>query len=131
MHGGSKAPDSECHTTCTGNSTELCGGGNRIQIYKDSTWTDPTFAQLADAIEQYNASLAAARATISDYRNNIDTLQTLLGQSNKKSRRRSDTLTEIEMQVLGNRNTMRMVGEIISKPYYDDLDLEELLFTML
>ena len=130
MHGGSKAPDSECHITCTGNSTELCGGGDRIQIYKDSTWTDPTFAQLADAIEQYNASLAAARATISDYRNNIDTLQTLLGPSNKKSRRRS-TVTEIEMTVLGIREDMRVRDEIISKPYYDDLDLEELLFTML
>jgi hypothetical protein len=130
MHGGFKAPGSECSTPCTGNSTELCGGGDRIQIYKDSTWTDPTFVQLADAIEQYNASLAEGRAIISDYRNNIDTLQTLLGQSGKKSRRQSVTVTEIEMRVLGNRGTMRNVQALVGKLYYDNSDLEELLFTM-
>jgi hypothetical protein len=31
--GATAAPDTDCSMTCSGNSTELCGGSNRISVY--------------------------------------------------------------------------------------------------
>lgn len=31
--GGSVAPESECNTACVGDSSQACGGGNRLSVY--------------------------------------------------------------------------------------------------
>ncbi|MCJ1314408.1 hypothetical protein MMC25_008090 [Agyrium rufum] len=36
LAGSTKAPESDCSIACTGNSSYLCGGGNRVSYY---TWT--------------------------------------------------------------------------------------------
>ncbi len=40
--GGSKALEAECNKPCAGNSKEICGGGNRINIFTTATLTTKT-----------------------------------------------------------------------------------------
>ncbi|PPQ76090.1 hypothetical protein CVT24_003662 [Panaeolus cyanescens] len=37
----SPAPDSDCNKVCVGDATELCGTGNRLAVYQDTTATPP------------------------------------------------------------------------------------------
>jgi hypothetical protein len=34
------APDTDCNTVCTGDNTELCGAGNRLAVYVDTSVPD-------------------------------------------------------------------------------------------
>ena len=38
--------DSECSFSCSGDSTQTCGAGNRIEIYRNNNWTSRTPAAL-------------------------------------------------------------------------------------
>ncbi|KAK7042275.1 putative fungistatic metabolite [Favolaschia claudopus] len=40
--GGANAPDSDCSMSCSGESTQKCGGGNRLSIYSVPQTTTPT-----------------------------------------------------------------------------------------
>ncbi|KAJ7846108.1 WSC domain-containing protein [Mycena olivaceomarginata] len=40
--GGSSAPESDCSTPCAGESTQHCGGGNRLSIYSTPQTTSPS-----------------------------------------------------------------------------------------
>ncbi len=40
--------DSDCSFTCAGNSDEHCGAGNRLDVFKNSGYTAPVPATLAD-----------------------------------------------------------------------------------
>lgn len=44
---------------CAGDPTEICGGENRILIYEDTTWTNPTLDDLANALDDYNTKVVA------------------------------------------------------------------------
>jgi hypothetical protein len=89
---------------CAGDSSELCGDSNRIQVYEDSTWTNPTAADLVAIIQQYNNTVAQAVAAVAQYKSDITALQATEAQSpGSKVRRRSLTETEtIEMQEIRN-----------------------------
>lgn len=39
---GALAPSSECSFPCPGDATELCGAGNRMVVYTDSSATPPS-----------------------------------------------------------------------------------------
>lgn len=39
VNGGSQTVESACNTACTGDSSEMCGGGDRLTIYSDGTPT--------------------------------------------------------------------------------------------
>ncbi|CAO1622292.1 unnamed protein product [Parajaminaea phylloscopi] len=37
------AADSECSMTCSGDASQLCGAGSRVQVYKDAAWKQSLF----------------------------------------------------------------------------------------
>jgi len=41
LHGTNRFPDSQCNMVCTGNSSEFCGAGNRLQVYLDTSAPAP------------------------------------------------------------------------------------------
>ena len=36
-----KAPESECSTKCKGQSSQLCGAGKRLSVYKNTVYNEP------------------------------------------------------------------------------------------
>ena len=107
--------------TCAGNSAELCGDGNRIQVYEDSTWIDPTAADLAAVLQLYNETLAQVLDAVSKYKSDIAALQAEEGKSQgskvrRQSQRPSETIElqritqdyqqlQVVQQLLGNSTT--------------------------
>jgi hypothetical protein len=90
---------------CSGNVDETCGGGNRIQIYSDSIWEDPTYEELADAVHQYNASVWQALQVIEDYRGHLETLQDILQSAPSAKVKRAGEYEEIELRLLGDQSS--------------------------
>ena len=117
MHSASPAAAGDCDTTCAGNNTEVCGGGNRIQIYRDFTWFDPSFTQLIDAIEQYNISVDTALSAIADYRSTVVAIEEFLQDQPGGSRKRSNTQTLVQLQsrLRTNDQTRRLAQQSLGK----------------
>jgi hypothetical protein len=69
--GAKSASASDCSTPCAGNSTELCGGGNRIDVYQDLSWFIPSIPQLITATEELNATLFQLQQEINAYEQDI------------------------------------------------------------
>ncbi|KAK4100770.1 WSC-domain-containing protein, partial [Parathielavia hyrcaniae] len=46
------ATESDCAMTCSGDSSELCGGGDRLNVYGPASLTPPTFEPVGDYIYQ-------------------------------------------------------------------------------
>ncbi|KAK4226037.1 hypothetical protein QBC38DRAFT_529662 [Podospora fimiseda] len=53
LRGAEDAPQRDCNMACAGNSQQLCGSGNRIQVYEDKTWKDPTKDEMNKLIRDY------------------------------------------------------------------------------
>ncbi|CEL06505.1 hypothetical protein ASPCAL09681 [Aspergillus calidoustus] len=104
MHGGTQFASSDCNMPCSGNGGETCGGGNRIQIYSDTTWEDPTYEELADAVHQYNASVWQALQVIEDYRGHLEILQGILQSSPSAKVKRAGEYEEIELRLIADRS---------------------------
>lgn len=68
LHTSNKASDGDCDTICAGAPSEFCGAGNRIQVYEDTTWSDPTLDQLTQVLLQYNSSLFDLSALTTQYK---------------------------------------------------------------
>jgi hypothetical protein len=83
---------------CAGNNAELCGDGNRIQVYEDSTWIDPTAADLAAILQLYNETLAQVLDAVSKYKSDIAVLQAEQEQSQDSKVRRQLQTETIELQ---------------------------------
>ncbi|KAK4446244.1 hypothetical protein QBC34DRAFT_411784 [Podospora aff. communis PSN243] len=66
LRGDLSAPASDCSMRCAGNPAETCGGGNRIQVYQDTDWKDPTLDELAGLIRRYHAAMSAARGLLDE-----------------------------------------------------------------
>jgi hypothetical protein len=98
MHGAIAAPQDNCNQLCAGSNAEECGQSNRIQIYEDSTWLDPTAADLAIVLQEYNTTLAEAADALSTYQSHIEALQALGGQSTKSKVRRQSQAETILLQ---------------------------------
>ncbi|KAL2802194.1 hypothetical protein BJX63DRAFT_441347 [Aspergillus granulosus] len=104
LHGGTLFASSDCNMPCSGNPGETCGGGNRIQIYSDATWEDPTYGELTDAVHQYNASVWQALQVIEDYRGHLETLQGILQSGQSTKVKREGEYEEIELSLLGDQS---------------------------
>ncbi len=116
MHGEIGAPQDNCNQPCAGNDAEECGQNNRIQIYQDSTWFDPTAADLATVLQQYNSTLVEAAEALSTYQSHIEALQALEGQSKKsKARRQSQTETIILQELTSDSQTLRNRQQSLSR----------------
>ncbi|KAF7117583.1 hypothetical protein CNMCM5793_006635 [Aspergillus hiratsukae] len=114
LHSDDKFPDSDCNQPCAGDPTEFCGSGGRIQIFEDETWYNPTKAQLAAAVQSYIDSMTEALQGIQDYQNEMTHLQQLLNGA-AKSKRQSQTITEIEMQVLETSEGLRLANGLLDQ----------------
>ncbi|KAH6694937.1 hypothetical protein BKA61DRAFT_741936 [Leptodontidium sp. MPI-SDFR-AT-0119] len=86
LHGAATAPQSDCSQACAGNPSETCGNGNRMQIYKDSTWFSPTTQQLIDELTKYNATLSSARSAVQKFHDDLQKYQNDGGPSKRKKR---------------------------------------------
>ncbi|KAL5334298.1 hypothetical protein BJX70DRAFT_405543 [Aspergillus crustosus] len=105
IHSSDNDPKDDCDMVCSGNDNQLCGGRNRIQVYEDSSWKDPTLDELADTIRQYNASIAATRQVIDDYNEHLAMLQdTMDPSSSSRSKRADSPYEEIELQILNDQS---------------------------
>ncbi len=94
LHGASTAPESDCSQVCAGDPSELCGNGNRLQLYQDTTCFSPTTQQLIDELNQYNATLASARSAIQTLHNDMQQYQNDGGSSSgSKPKRAGGVLT--------------------------------------
>ncbi|RAH81716.1 hypothetical protein BO86DRAFT_399552 [Aspergillus japonicus CBS 114.51] len=116
IHDGTAYSDSDCNMPCSGNTAETCGGGNRVQIYADRTWEDPTYAELADAIHQYNASVWQALQVLESYQTHLETLQGLLQSSSSAKVKRADQsdYEEIELQMMGDQSAANEASSSLS-----------------
>ncbi|KAF9477667.1 WSC-domain-containing protein [Pholiota conissans] len=52
------APDSECNMPCQADGTEICGAGNRLVVYQDTTATPPSTQQCLTNSQLYSTSYA-------------------------------------------------------------------------
>ncbi|KAK0622800.1 hypothetical protein B0T14DRAFT_601476 [Immersiella caudata] len=66
LRGANSAPAGDCSVRCAGNPGETCGGGNRIQVYEDTDWKDPTLEELAALIRRYHVAMSAARGLLDE-----------------------------------------------------------------
>lgn len=100
LHNALSASQSDCGQSCAGNSGEVCGGGNRIQVYKDTTWRVPPDADVADSFQALSDALAQAKADIQDYLAAVQALDKIQSQGPSKRRRwplrKRQTLTETQ-----------------------------------
>ncbi|KAL3456958.1 hypothetical protein BJX64DRAFT_293642 [Aspergillus heterothallicus] len=115
IHDGNFENKGDCNTACAGNTGEACGGGNRIQIYEDSKWADPTLDELADAIRKYNATVVEARAVLESYNEHLQTLQDIMASSSSKTKRADGPYVNIEMQITGDRSAANTLVESSSE----------------
>jgi hypothetical protein len=68
IHSNTKNSDGDCSQVCAGSNTETCGAGNRIQVYVNTKWSDPTLDELTNVLTQYNSSLFEARQLTDQYK---------------------------------------------------------------
>ncbi|CEJ95175.1 hypothetical protein VHEMI10672 [[Torrubiella] hemipterigena] len=57
LHGSDKKPDGDCNKVCAGAPTEYCGQADRLQVYENRKWSDPTLDELTNALTVYNRTL--------------------------------------------------------------------------
>lgn len=103
LHGASTAPQSDCSQACAGNPSELCGNGNRLQLYQDATWYIPTVQELISELTNYNATLSVGRLAVQRYHDDMQQYQNELGSaSGSKSKRVDGPLTPALRSILEN-----------------------------
>jgi predicted Fe-S protein YdhL (DUF1289 family) len=100
MHSDASASQGDCNQACDGDSTEICGGGNRIQIYEDTTWVLPTPQEVVDALTQFNSTVSQAQAAIAQYQSDLQKFQTDTAASSGSKVKRSMVLSPLVRQDL-------------------------------
>ncbi|KAF3345304.1 hypothetical protein VdG2_06555 [Verticillium dahliae VDG2] len=119
--------DSTVDASNTGDAKQLCGDGNRIQVYQDETWFMPTIQQLVEDLKAYNETLKEARSAVAQYKEDLEEYQKIRQGSSKVRRANDDPrlvaripLTERERKILerlvgGFKNLNRIQASI--KPF--------------
>jgi len=75
LHNLNQAPNEDCGQRCGGNPAQWCGNVNRVLVYTDMAWTDPTRAELIALMVQYNATLSDVADAITEYERQLTALQ--------------------------------------------------------
>jgi len=103
---------------CAGNSAEVCGDGNRVLVYTDRSWSDPTAADMLAAMQRFNATLAEAPAAITEYKQALELLQAISASNPTRKRQQPNggQSSAIELDYLGEsalrvRKVCRNVGK--------------------
>jgi len=71
LHNLNQAPNEDCGQRCGGNPAQWCGNVNRVLVYTDTAWTDPTRAELIALMVQYNATLSDVANAITEYEHQL------------------------------------------------------------
>ncbi|CRK21747.1 hypothetical protein BN1708_013200, partial [Verticillium longisporum] len=106
LHDAEGAPQRDCNKVCAGDAKQLCGDGNRIQVYQDETWFMPTIQQLVEDLKAYNETLKEARSAVAQYKEDLEEYQ-----KNRQERERKI----LERLVGGSKNLNRIQASI--KPF--------------
>lgn len=121
LHDAVASSDVDCNQPCIGNGAEVCGAGNRIEIYQDTTWTLPNQQQLVDALNKYNQTIASALDAITKYRSDLQKYQNdggPAGGAGLKGRRAGPALTAILRvdleNIHGDFTTLKQIQASIS-----------------
>jgi hypothetical protein len=102
LHGAFQDPNSDCDQICAGNVGEYCGSADRIQIYLDTSWTNPTLEELTDVLLQYNSTLWQLQNLVSQYQSLISewaAQQNGTQQSRRGAVKRDLTAPQLETQL--------------------------------
>jgi hypothetical protein len=110
LHDASQSATDNCDQACSGNSKEICGAGNRIGIYQDSTWFDPSADQLISSMKNLIVALDHVRQDIADYGSILKQWQATLSRkrftiyeaANLRSRSETGTQTEEQSGYVGS-----------------------------
>jgi predicted Fe-S protein YdhL (DUF1289 family) len=78
----SASSNSDCNMPCSGDGTQVCSGGNRLTLYEDTTWTNPSRKELADALRSFYQLNAEIASDVEDWNNAITAYGS--GPSSKK-----------------------------------------------
>lgn len=103
LRGNERVSSSECNLPCSGDAGQLCGQGNRMQVYADGTWYSPIAAELAAALKDYSKAIEDVKEAIKTYESHIKKLKALQGR--RSSKRQSPTEV-IYMQVMGDQEAL-------------------------
>ncbi|KAL1849441.1 hypothetical protein VTK73DRAFT_9873 [Phialemonium thermophilum] len=96
-------PQSDCSKVCGGDAGELCGNGNRMQLYVDSTWFQPSQDQVVGALKEYNSSLAQVWDAIGQYQGALQAFQSDVASvcGGSSSRKRQSCVLTPALQASG------------------------------
>ncbi|KAH7323511.1 hypothetical protein BKA65DRAFT_540182 [Rhexocercosporidium sp. MPI-PUGE-AT-0058] len=106
IHNPATTGQADCSVPCSGDPTQICGNGNRLQVYEDTTWSNPVVSEVIAALQAYTDKLAEVVEAISLYKTCLLALQSVQGQKVRK--RQSIKRESIELQNL--RRSQAKVG---------------------
>lgn len=110
LHGAQQAPDRDCAMPCAGNAHEICGDGNRVLVYEDQSWADPSLDQLIAAVAAYNATIAQIQGLTQQYH---DALAEWAAAQNTSQRRRATDPTQLRQRLTSTVNRLHTTLEEI------------------
>ncbi|KAH7329732.1 peptidase S8/S53 domain-containing protein [Stachybotrys elegans] len=99
-----KANDGDCNQACAGDPTEVCGQGNRITIYQDSSFDSPTVEDVQKALQDFQDAFAAAQDAIGNLQSLVLTAQS--SQSSGNARRDISAIVEAIAAVASEGNAV-------------------------
>ncbi len=106
LHSPSQAPDRDCYMVCSGNSSEICGAGNRVQVYQDQSWTAPSLAALITAAQAYNETMLLYRNLMQNYSDTM-TEWTSAQNQNSSQRREEQSSSALRQRFTATINGIR------------------------
>ncbi|KAL2135249.1 hypothetical protein VTI74DRAFT_9234 [Chaetomium olivicolor] len=92
------ANQGDCSQPCSGDGREICGNGNRMLLYKDTTWKIPTRPDLGAQVQEYLELLAELQQLVQQWN---DLIQQAIAQQGN-ARRQTDG-TDILVQIANAR----------------------------
>ncbi|KAK3985703.1 hypothetical protein QBC44DRAFT_362053 [Cladorrhinum sp. PSN332] len=90
LRGAEEAPQRDSNMACAGNSLQTCGSGNRIQVYEDKTWKDPSQEEMAKMISDYYHAVHEALDSLHEIEDLLQQLEALEGSRVGSARARRD-----------------------------------------
>jgi hypothetical protein len=119
MHDASGASQDNCNMPCAGNPTQVCGDGNRVQIYEDASWSDTTAADLIAALKKLNATISQASDVVEKYNRDIQALQDYRASQGLKVKRQDGDPGEYIMlqDILHDDDSIQVVRSAWSRCY--------------
>jgi hypothetical protein len=69
---GSATDLATCDTPCAGNSKQLCGGSDRLIVYQDNDWVDPSIEILEQTLQEFESVCKDIADIIQDWYEEVE-----------------------------------------------------------